>query len=82
MLNYKIEYLKSLAEYFNNFVSIECKQEDVPLLKSIIGDLEELKALKEEIISLRVQLEVCKHENEGLRFAYEDKIRKELSYGK
>ena len=82
MLNYKIEYLKSLVEYFNNFESIECKQEDVPLLNSIIGDLEELKELKEEIISLRVQLEVCKHENEGLRFAYKDKIRKELGYGK
>ena len=82
MLNYKIEYLKSLVEYFNNFESIECKQEDVPLLNSVIGDLEELKALKEEIISLKVQLEVCKHENEGLRFAYKDKIRKELGYGK
>lgn len=82
MLNYKIEYLKSLAEYFNEFDSIECKKDDTPLLNSIAGDLEELKALKEEIISLKVQLEVCKHENEGLRFAYEDKIRKELSYGK
>lgn len=79
MLNYKIEYLKSLAEYFNNFESIECKQEDVPLLNSVIGDLEELKALKEENKLLKEQLELYKWENEGLKHAYIEKIRGEIA---
>lgn len=78
MLNYKIEYLKSLAEYFNNFVSIECKQEDVMLLKSIKGDLEEFLRVKEENKHLKEQLELYKWENEGLRHAYIEKIRKEI----
>ncbi|MCX0363238.1 hypothetical protein LI058_05960 [Clostridium perfringens] len=76
MLNYKIEYLKSLAEYFNNFVSIECKQEDVMLLKSIKGDLEEFLRVKEENKHLKEQLELYKWENEGLRHAYIEKLER------
>ncbi len=77
MINHKINDLNSLIKLLEH---IESKQDYVILLKSIKGDLEELKTLRDETESLRVQLEVCKLENEGLRLAYENKIRKELGY--
>lgn len=77
MINHKFNDLNSLIELLE---PIDSKQVYVILLKSIKGDLEELKTLREETKSLMVQLEMCKLENEGLRLAYENKIRKEIGY--
>ncbi|MDU7069619.1 MAG: hypothetical protein E6343_16850 [Clostridium perfringens] len=79
MVNHRINYLNSLIKLFDKFETIECKQEDVILLTSIKGDLEEFLRLKEENKYLKEQLELYKWENEGLKHAYIEKIRGEIS---
>lgn len=77
MLSSKIKDLIPIIELLE---SMENKEDEAMLLKSIGGNLEELKVLREEVKELRVCLEMYKFEYEALSLAVENKIKEEIGY--
>ncbi|MDU1308486.1 MAG: hypothetical protein E6936_13640 [Clostridium perfringens] len=73
--------LSELIELFKECEMVESLDVDIKLLNDVKSDLEEFLRVKEENKHLKEQLELYKWENEGLRHAYIEKIRGEISNG-
>lgn len=72
MLKCRLSSLDDLIKLFDEFKTIECKEDDVKLLSLIKLDLEELDRVKVENKYLKEQLESYKWENAGLINAYRE----------
>lgn len=73
--------LGELIELFKECEMVESLDSVIKLLNDVKSDLEEFLRVKEENKHLKEQLELYKWENEGLRHAYIEKIRGEISSG-
>lgn len=73
--------LGELIELFKECEMVESLDVDIKLLNDVKSDLEEFLRVKKENKHLKEQLKQYKWENEGLRDAYIEKIRGEISSG-
>lgn len=72
MIKSRLRGLDNLIKLFDEFETIECKEDDVKLLSLIKWDLEELERVRVENRHLKEQLESYKWENAGLINSYRE----------
>ncbi|NGT67499.1 hypothetical protein G6Z16_11490 [Clostridium perfringens] len=79
MIKRNIKALNRIINLFKGSKKAELIDCDIELLKDVKSCLEELLRVKEENKLLKEQLELYKWENEGLKHAYIEKIRGEIT---